>query len=139
MRYIDLKANQVSTSHLLLNQQSESDLMSDGDGYFLGIRFDIGHISNDNNKKEFELSLYSSMFGIDLYYRQTGNDYKIREAYLGNGLNSHTLKGIPFSGLTVGIKGFDLYYIFNHKKFSYPAAFSKVHVRNAAAALRCLA
>ena len=38
MRYIDLKANQVSTSHLLLNQQSESDLMLDGDGYFLGIR-----------------------------------------------------------------------------------------------------
>ena len=41
---------------------------------FLGYTFDIGHISNDNKKKEFELSLYSSMFGIDLYYRKTGND-----------------------------------------------------------------
>lgn len=92
---------------------------------FLGYTFDIGHISNDNKKKEFELSLYSSMFGIDLYYRKTGNDYRIREAYLEDGMSSRVLKGIPFSGLSVGIKGFDIYYIFNHKKFSYPAAFSQ--------------
>lgn len=92
---------------------------------FLGYTFDIGHISNDNKKKVFELSLYSSMFGIDLYYRKTGNDYRIREAYLEDGMSSRVLKGIPFSGLSVGIKGFDIYYIFNHKKFSYPAAFSQ--------------
>ena len=92
---------------------------------FLGYTFDIGRISNDDTKKEFELSLYSSMFGIDLYYRKTGNDYRIKEAILGDGLNKNVLKGIPFSGMSVGIKGFNLYYIFNHKKFSYPAAFSQ--------------
>lgn len=92
---------------------------------FLGYTFDISHLSNDNNKKEFELSLYSSMFGIDLYYRKTGNDYRIREARLADGIGRHVLKGIPFSGLSVEIKGFDLYYIFNHRKFSYPAAFSQ--------------
>ena len=92
---------------------------------FLGYTFDIGHISNDKKKKEFELSLYSSMFGIDLYYRQTGNDFRIKETSLANGMSGDMLKGIPFSGLSVGIKGFNLYYIFNHKKFSYPAAFSQ--------------
>lgn len=92
---------------------------------FLGYTFDINHISNSNNKKELDLSLYSSMFGIDLYYRKTGNDYSIRKAHLADGLNRHVLKGIPFSGLSVGIKGFDVYYIFNHRKFSYPAAFSQ--------------
>lgn len=92
---------------------------------FLGYTFDISHISNDNNKKELELSLYSSMFGIDLYYRKTGNDYRIREAHLADGVGRNVLKGVPFSGLSVGIKGFDLYYIFNHRKFSYPAAFSQ--------------
>lgn len=92
---------------------------------FLGYTFDISHISDDNNKKELELSLYSSMFGIDLYYRKTGNDYRIREAHLADGVGRNALKGVPFSGLSVGIKGFDLYYIFNHRKFSYPAAFSQ--------------
>lgn len=92
---------------------------------FLGYTFDVNRISSDDMKKEIELSLYSSMFGVDLYYRKTGNDYKIREAYLGDGLDRNVLKGIPFSGLSVGIKGFDIYYIFNHRKFSYPAAFSQ--------------
>lgn len=92
---------------------------------FLGYTFDISHISDDNNKKELELSLYSSMFGIDLYYRKTGNDYRIRDAHLADGVGRNVLKGVPFSGLSVGIKGFDLYYIFNHRKFSYPAAFSQ--------------
>lgn len=92
---------------------------------FLGYTFDIGHISSDKNKKELELSLYSSMFGVDLYYRKTGNDYRIREADFGRDIDVGVLKGVPFSGLSVGIKGFDIYYIFNHRKFSYPAAFSQ--------------
>lgn len=92
---------------------------------FLGYTVDVNHMSNDKNKKEFELSLYSSLFGVDLYYRKTGSDYRIREAYLGDDSYRHVLKGIPFSGLSVGIKGFDVYYIFNHKRFSYPAAFSQ--------------
>lgn len=92
---------------------------------FLGYTFDINHISNDKNKKEVDLSLYSSLFGIDLYYRRTGNDYRIRETTLADGMDKHVLKGVPFSGMEVAIKGFDIYYIFNHRKFSYPAAFSQ--------------
>lgn len=92
---------------------------------FLGYTFDISHLSDGNNKKEYDISLYSSLFGIDLYYRKTGDDYKIRSAKLGDGINTDNLNGTPFSGLDVSIKGFDLYYIFNHRKFSYPAAFSQ--------------
>ena len=92
---------------------------------FLGYTFDINHISNDKMKKEIELSLYSSLFGIDLYYRKTGSDYRIRNVDLGSGIDRNALRNVPFSGLSVGIKGFDIYYIFNHKKFSYPAAFSQ--------------
>lgn len=92
---------------------------------FLGYTVDVNHFSNDEKKKEFELSLYSSLFGVDLYFRKTGSDYRIREADLGGDTDRFILKGIPFSGLSVGIKGFDVYYIFNHKKFSYPAAFSQ--------------
>lgn len=91
---------------------------------FLGYTFDLSHM-NSNSKKEFNLSLYSSMLGIDLFYRRTGNDYRIRSADFGDGVNTKPLEGMAFSGLNVGITGFNLYYIFNHRKFSYPAAFSQ--------------
>lgn len=95
---------------------------------FLGWSVDIDDIYRKTNRKnkgtEFDLSLYSSKLGVDIFYRRTGNIYKI-----------HKIRGfydeIPsdysedFSGLKVDIKGLNLYYIFNNRKFSYPAAFSQ--------------
>ncbi|ERI85530.1 hypothetical protein HMPREF1981_01602 [Bacteroides pyogenes F0041] len=95
---------------------------------FLGWSVDVNDISRKTNRKnkntEFDLSLYSSKIGLDLFYRNTGNRYKI-----------HKLKGFPedipprysakFDGLNVNIKGLNVYYIFNNRKFSYPAAFSQ--------------
>ena len=94
---------------------------------FLGWSVDIDDIfrktSRKNKGTEFDLSLYSSKFGLDLFYRRTGNNYKI-----------HKLAGFPddtppgysanFDGLKVDIRGLNVYYIFN-RKFSYPAAFSQ--------------
>ena len=95
---------------------------------FLGWSVDIDDIYRKTNRKnkgtEFDLSLYSSKLGVDIFYRRTGNNYKI-----------HKIRGfydeIPsdysedFSGLKVDIKGLNLYYLFNNRKFSYPAAFSQ--------------
>ena len=95
---------------------------------FLGWSVDIDDIYRKTNRKnkgtEFDLSLYSSKLGVDIFYRRTGNNYKI-----------HKIRGfydeIPsdysedFSGLKGDIKGLNLYYIFNNRKFSYPAAFSQ--------------
>lgn len=95
---------------------------------FLGWSVDIDDISRKTNRKnkgtEFDLSLYSSKIGVDIFYRRTGNNYKI-----------HKIRGfsddIPsdysenFNGIKVDIKGLNLYYIFNNKRFSYPAAFSQ--------------
>lgn len=92
---------------------------------FLGYTFDVNHLESNNKKTEFDLSLYSSMLGIDLYYRKSGDDYRIRNSSLREKVGAGFLKNVPFGGLSVGIKGFDLYYIFNHKRFSYPAAFSQ--------------
>ena len=95
---------------------------------FLGYTIDLTAFNNKtakSAKQEFDLSLYSSMLGVDLFWRETGNDYKIRNAVLGKGIDTKRLNGTDFSGLNVSIKGFNLYYIFNHKRFSYPAAFSQ--------------
>ncbi len=94
---------------------------------FLGYTFDLRHLRVHNKKTEFDISIYSAQLGIDLFYRKTGTDYKISHIRLANADNVDTrpLKGHDFDGISVGIKGFNLYYIFNHKRFSYPAAFSQ--------------
>ena len=95
---------------------------------FLGWSVDVDDIYRKTGRKnkgtEFDLSLYSSKLGVDIFYRRTGNNYKI-----------HKIRGfydeIPsdysekFNGLKVNIKGLNLYYIFNNRRFSYPAAFSQ--------------
>lgn len=96
---------------------------------FLGYTIDLTHLSGGNAKKEFDLSLYSSQIGIDLFYRKTGNDYKMRYVYLGDNVDTSPMKNISYDGLTASIKGFNIYYIFNHNRFSYPAAFSQSTVQ----------
>jgi hypothetical protein len=95
--------------------------------FFLGYTFDLKNIgfSNKGQKRELEFSIYSSQIGIDLFYRRTGSDYKIRDVYMGKGVDASAMDEMPFDGVNVGITGVNLYYIFNHRKFSYPAAFAQ--------------
>ncbi len=92
---------------------------------FLGYTFDLNHLSKKENKTEFDLSIYSSTIGVDLYYKKSGENYKIRSVHLDDGINTRMLRDVSFSGFTTRLKGFNVYYIFNHRKFSYPAAFSQ--------------
>lgn len=92
---------------------------------FAGYTFELTNLNPKRIKQEWDLSIYSSQIGADLFYRRTGNDYKIRDAYLGPNINASALEGAAFSGLKAGITGFNVYYIFNHGRFSYPAAFSQ--------------
>ena len=95
---------------------------------FLGYTFDVedllGRNKNKAKKKEMSLNIYSSKFGIDLYYRKTGSDFKLRSH---NGFSDGTplFRNFDFDGLQSEIKGLNAYWIFNHKKFSYPAAYSQ--------------
>lgn len=94
---------------------------------FLGTTVELKNLGVESNslKKEFTLSLYSAQIGVDLYYRRTGNDYKIRKANFGDEAANQKLHDVPFDGLNVGITGLNVYYIFNHNRFSYPAAFAQ--------------
>ncbi len=94
---------------------------------FLGYTFDVkdlfgGH-KNKKKKTEMALNIYSSKFGVDLFYRKTGSDFKIRSTKgfaPGSPIND-----IDFDGLQSHINGLNAYWIFNHKRFSYPAAYSQ--------------
>ena len=95
---------------------------------FLGYTFDMedlfGGNKNKSKKKEMSLNIYSSKFGIDLYYRKTGNDFKLRSID-GFTQDFKESQNIHFDGLRSTINGVNAYWIFNHKKFSYPAAYSQ--------------
>ena len=92
---------------------------------FLGYTLDVSHIGGSNNKHEFDVSLYSNQIGLDVFYRTSGNDYHISNLTLDKKNNTRNIDGTPFSGLKSSIRGFNLYYITNHHKFSYPAAYSQ--------------
>ncbi|SFG11189.1 DUF4421 domain-containing protein [Prevotella sp. KH2C16] len=100
---------------------------------FLGYTIDLTHLNGGSNKQDFNMSLYSSQIGLDLFYRKTGNDYKIREMNLGEGVDTSPLKNVSFDGIEASIKGFNAYYIFNHRKFSYPAAYSQSTIQRRSA------
>ena len=53
--------------------------------FFLGYTFDIKNIGFGHNglKNQLDLSIYSSQVGIDIFYRRSGDDYKIRDVKLG--------------------------------------------------------
>ncbi len=102
---------------------------------FLGYTFDVGGLltnkSSSKQKTEIDLSFYTSMVGIDLFYRKTGNDFRCTN------LNSLFVNGVQrpdgisrnFDGLDLQTRGLNVYYIFNHHNFSYPAAFSQTTVQ----------
>ena len=92
---------------------------------FLGWSFDI---DRHNTKNDWNFSFYTSKVGIDIYHRKTGENFKIRKMTgfknpaTGDNIipNDHF-----FDGMSVKQTGINLYYIFNNKKFSYPAAYSQ--------------
>lgn len=100
---------------------------------FLGYTFDITHFSGAEGKQDFNLSLYSNQIGVDLFYRKSGTSYRVRRLDLGGNYNTDALRGAQFDGFRTSVKGGNLYYIFNHKKFSYPAAYSQSTVQRRSA------
>lgn len=93
--------------------------------FFAGYTFKLGNINLSEIKQELDFSVYSSQVGVDLFYRRTGSNYHIRNARLTSSMHNSSLEGAPFDGLQAGITGFNVYYIFNHGRFSYPAAFAQ--------------
>ncbi|SNU04770.1 protein of unknown function [Prevotellaceae bacterium MN60] len=98
---------------------------------FLGYTFDLKNfdVGYNSMKQEFDFSIYSAQIGADLYYRRTGSDYQIRDISMGKKQDMSKMMRVPFDGLSVGITGINLYYIFNHQRFSYPAAFAQSSIQ----------
>ena len=94
---------------------------------FLGYTIDMRTMNIFSGKRKLEIdgSIYSSRFGADIFYRRSVQNYNIKSVDFGSSYETKSLEGVAFDGLNVSITGVNLYYIFNHKRFSYPAAFSQ--------------
>lgn len=94
-----------------------------------GYTFAINHstFSSDTwkQKSEFQFSVYNSFLGFDFFNRRTGYDYRLLDINLDHEEWFDRMKSSNFDYFSVKMTGFNLYYIFNHHKYSYPAAFAQ--------------
>lgn len=91
---------------------------------FLGWSFDI---TENSLKNDFNFSFYTSKVGIDLFYRTRDKGYIIKDYkgfYDANGNKAH-IYNHHFDDISTHQHGVNVYYIFNNKHFSYPAAYSQ--------------
>ena len=93
---------------------------------FLGYTFDVGHPKDVAQTTEFNLSLYSSMLGVDLVYIKNKSDFKIKRV---DGFGTTKVDGVNFGGFDTYTACVNAYYVFNHTRFSYPAAFAQSTVQ----------
>lgn len=92
---------------------------------FAGYTFDVTQIRITSDVTDINFCLYATPGGIDLFYRRTGTDCKIMKLKLGEGIDTRRLVNQDFGGFKIGSIGFNAYYLFNHERFSYPAAFNQ--------------
>ena len=101
---------------------------------FLGYNFNLADKKkNEPKKTELSLNFYANKFGVDLYYRKTGSDAKLRSHEGFDMQNTPSFKGFDFDGLSSKLFGANVSWIFNHKKYSQQAAFrhNTIQLRNA--------
>lgn len=91
---------------------------------FLGWSFDINRYKA---KTDWNFSFYTSKVGVDIFYRKRDKGFKITDinGFKDNAGNEIKTHNRIFDGISVTQRGFNVYYIFNNKRFSYPAAYSQ--------------
>lgn len=93
-------------------------------GYDINVSSLFGGVKNARSRYQFGFDC--SLLGVEVYWENNDIDTKLKR--FGNA----TDLDIPFNGIKVGAWGLDVYYFFNHKKYSQAAAFnfSKIQRRS---------
>lgn len=101
---------------------------------FLGYNFNLADKKkNEPKKTELSLNFYANKFGVDLYFRKTGGDVKLRSYDGFETSNSSTFEDTYFDGLNSKLFGVNASWIFNHKEYSQQASYrhNTVQLKNA--------
>lgn len=91
---------------------------------FLGWAFDI---NKNRAKSDWNFSFYTAKVGIDIFYRKRSKGFRIKELKGFKNSDGQEIRNYSrrFDGISVSQRGINVYYIFNNKYFSYPAAYSQ--------------
>lgn len=94
---------------------------------FFGYSIDIDKIlqtKNYRSRKEFVFNFYTPKVGFDLFYRKTSQGFKIK-SYENFRIPEDSYVDTDFDGISARALGVGAYWVFNNKRFSYPAAYSQ--------------
>ena len=93
---------------------------------FLGYTLQLNNLYIGNNKKTFNLSLYTSLIGADIFINNN-NKFKIKDIISADATSgiADAMYNVEFGGFNVNYWGFNTYYIFNHRRHGYPAAYNQ--------------
>lgn len=94
---------------------------------FLGYNIDLKSVFISGDDVDLGASIYSSAFGLDLFYRKVGGNYNIKKLTHEGQDYTQLLRGTPFNGINVGMTRISFYYNFNYKRYSLQAAFSQTN------------
>jgi len=100
---------------------------------FLGYTVDLSRPKRAGKMSELSFSLYSNMIGGDFVYIKNTNNFTIRSVHGFDGIEKSTFRGTDFNGLSTHTVSVNAYYVFNHRKFSYPAAYNQSTVQKKSA------
>ncbi len=94
--------------------------------FTLGYSVDMANLAEGKATKRTEInfSFYSNMVGGDFVYQKNIGDFRLLRVKGFDGVKRSDIHGATFDGLDVNTLTANLYYVFNYKRFSYPAAFS---------------
>lgn len=94
---------------------------------FLGYNFDLKSLFINGDDTDLGGSVYSAAFGLDLFYRRVGGNYKIKKLYANGRDYSDLFSGRSFDGIKTGMTRISFYYILNYKRYTHQAAFSQTN------------
>lgn len=100
---------------------------------FVGYTFDVANPRGVRKTQEFSLSLYSAMLGCDMVYVKNDGNFRLHRTIGFPGVSSKQFSGTRFDGLESGTLSLNAYYVFNHRRFSYPAGFAQSTVQRKSA------
>lgn len=96
---------------------------------FLGYTFDATSMNKSKPSNEFKFRLYSSQIGGDFIYKNIFGSSHLEKIKGFDPIDIEDVRKTELTALKSKLLSLNVYYIFNHKHFSYPAAYNQSTVQ----------
>lgn len=133
---LNVSGNSIGSSGTLSDREYKNRIESDHNlttsiglsfrGIGLALSLNPAKLSGHNHNSEFNISIYNNRWGVDAAY-QDARDYH------GNITVDGLDQALPSDVVTTRIVSLNAYYAFNHRRFSFPAAFTQSYIQRRSA------